>query len=536
MKLETNHIYRYLYTVIILFFSSQASVFAQVNFNSSNIPIIIIETNGKDILDDPKIVADMKIIDNGENINYLSDPANGYNGKISIEIRGSTSQSFPKKQYGFETQNSDGTNYNVSLLGLPPENDWILSAPYSDKTLIRNILVYKLSETLGHYAPRTKLCELLLNGEYMGVYVLTEKIKRDNNRVNISKLESDDVSGDDLTGGYIIKIDKSTGNSGPMWHSKFLGLNFQYEYPKYDEISSKQKDYIKNYIYSFEQALSSYYFMDLEIGYRKYIDVKSFVDFFIVNEVSKNIDGYFLSTFLFKDKDSKGGKLTMGPVWDFNLSFGNADYREGFLTDGFQVHINPSPWWWDRLLQDSTFVNDIKNRWCSIRDDLFSDQIIFSTIDSLSVLLDEAQQRNAKKWKVIGYDIWPNYYVGESYEDEIDYLKSWTSERLNWLDDNLSSNESIGLINEIKIPEPNVYPNPFRDKISYTFSLDKRENVSLVLYSINGTQVATILDDVGFSEGEYTINWDSSKIPGSIYLLELKYNREIISRKKVIKL
>ena len=238
----------------------------------------------------------MKIIDNGENRNFITDSANGYNGKISIEIRGSTSQSFPKKQYGFETQNNDGSNNNVSLLGLPSENDWILSAPYSDKSLIRNVLAYKLSESLGHYAPRTKFCELVLNKEYVGVYVLTEKIKRDKNRVDISKLKPEEIGGDDLTGGYIIKIDKSTGSSCYGWSTEIANIYIQNEYPDCDNIAPEQREYIKSFINNFEEALFSYNFADSLDGYLQFIDLNSALDYFIINEISKNIDSYGLST------------------------------------------------------------------------------------------------------------------------------------------------------------------------------------------------------------------------------------------------
>ncbi|MBL4654637.1 MAG: CotH kinase family protein, partial [Bacteroidia bacterium] len=148
-------------------------------FTSSNLPLVIINTNGQTILDDPRIVADMGIIYNGiGNRNNLTDTSNNYDGQISIELRGSSSLGFPKTSFSLETQDSSGNNLNVSLLGLPKENDWVLYAPYSDKSLIRNVLTYKLGNDLDWYAPRTVLCELILNGQYWGVYVLTEKIKR----------------------------------------------------------------------------------------------------------------------------------------------------------------------------------------------------------------------------------------------------------------------------------------------------------------------------------------------------------------------
>ncbi len=521
--------------LIVLLLQMPLSVFSQVDFTSSNIPVIVIETGPLEIVDEYRIVASMGIINNDVGlINYISDPFNDYSGLINIEYRGSTSVTFLKKSYGFETQVDNGDNLNVSLIDLPEENDWILYGPYSDKTLMRNILSYRLSRELGHYAPRTKLCELILNGEYRGVYVLIEKIKRDKNRVDIAKLNPGEISGDDLTGGYIIKIDKQTGNSGPTWRSELGGIYFQYEYPKYDEIVPEQKEYIKSYIDVFEQALISDHFMDSEFGYRKYMDESSFVDFFIINEISKNVDGYILSTFFYKDKDSNGGKLTMGPVWDYNFSFGNANYRDAFLTDGFQVSINPSPWWWNRLLQDPTFIGDIRNRWYSIRENQFSNETIIAIIDSLSLLLEESQQRNFERWNIIGRDIWPNYYVGESYEDEIDFLKTWTLGRLQWLDNNLYSWNSIENISINH--ETNVYPNPFSNYFYYDFSLNRPGDISLVLYDMNGMQVSSIIDDIYYPAGSFTIEWHSSEIPGSVYVLVLRINGEIVSIKKLVKL
>ena len=148
------------------------------NFTSSNLPIVVINTNGQAIQDDPRIVCDMGIIDNGfGNINSINDPFNDYNGKISIEYRGSSSQSFPKKAYALETQDAIGNNNNVSILGMPVENDWILYAPYTDKSLMRNFLTFYLGRRMNNYSPRTVYCELVVNGDYRGVYVLMEKIK-----------------------------------------------------------------------------------------------------------------------------------------------------------------------------------------------------------------------------------------------------------------------------------------------------------------------------------------------------------------------
>ena len=162
----------------------------------------------------------MRAINNEEGQrNNITDDGTDYDGRIAIEFRGSTSQGFPKKPYGLETQDSAGEN--IQFLGMPTENDWVLHNPYSDKSLMRNVLAFDMARAMGRYSPRTKFCEVFLNGQYQGVYVLMEKIKRDSNRVNIAELDATMNGGDALTGGYIVKIDKFNGSGGAGWQSPF---------------------------------------------------------------------------------------------------------------------------------------------------------------------------------------------------------------------------------------------------------------------------------------------------------------------------
>ena len=429
----------------------------QVNFTTSNLPIVVINTNGQTIVDDPRIVCDMGIIYNGVGIiNSINDTFNEYNGKISIEYRGSTAQSmFPKKPFGLETQKTNGDNNNVSLLGMPKENDWILYSPYTDKSLLRNVLTFDIGRKMGRYSSRTRFCELVIDSVYQGVYVFMEKLKRDKNRIDIAKLDNDDLAGDSLTGGYIVKIDKGTGGNGSDWTSPiappnalFQEIDYQFHYPKQNDILPAQANYIEDFITDFEYALNGPNFTDTSIGYPHYIDVLSFIDFFIMNEISRNIDGYRLSTFLYKEKDSKGGKINMGPLWDFNLAFGNADYCDGHLTSGWAVDFNYvcsfdgwlNPFWWSRLSQDSTYNNKLKCRWEELRLKSLHKDSIFDFIDSMAFYLNDAQQRNFQKWNILGTYVWPNYYVGNTFQDEIGYLKNWIDDRLTWLDNNMTGN------------------------------------------------------------------------------------------------
>ena len=474
------------------------------SFSSSNLPIIIIDTHGGEIINEPKIEADMYIVDNGPGMrNSITDPP-VFEGKIGIEIRGSSSQMFPKKQYGIETWDDQGEGIDVSLLGLPEEEDWVLFAPYNDKSLMRDALAYKLGRDLGRYAPRTKYCEVVLNGAYNGVYVLIEKIKRDGNRVAINKLDPDELEGDDLTGGYIIKVDKTEGDSGPGWESVFpppgrsgnQTVTFQYEEPKHDEIVPEQKEYIRKFMNEFEHTLAGNQFRDPAFGYTKYIDVNSFVDYFIMNELTKNVDAYRLSTFMYKQRDSDGGKLFMGPIWDYNLGFGNVDYCTSGNPEGFVIYFNSVcpddfwliPFWWTRLFDDEAFRDKVVDRWNSLRQGKFKTEAIHAYIDSVAdVLEEEAQQRNFEKWPVLNTYVWPNYFVGDSFESEVDWLKGWIADRMEWLDSNIpmlvTSNEQDLGRGGISLSS---FPNPFFEQVNFGYTLLRPATVDIELIDFNG--------------------------------------------------
>ncbi|MDO8928047.1 MAG: CotH kinase family protein, partial [Bacteroidota bacterium] len=417
--------------VLFLIFVLSFSTIAQT-FTSSNLPLVVINTNGQTIKDDPKVIVDMGIIWNGSGKrNALSDPKNNYNGKVGIEWRGSSSQGFPKKSYGFETRSADGLDIDVSLLDLPKENDWILYAPYTDKTMIRDVLTYTLDASLGHWSPRCRFVELFLNGSYEGVYVLMEKIKRNKNRVDIAKLTTTDNAGEALTGGYIVKIDKTTGGGGEGWSSNYsniVGRTFyQYDYPKSKEITTVQKSYIQTYIRLMENALYQEVF-NFPGNYHEYLNDSSFIDFMIINELAKNVDGYRLSSYLYKGKNDR---INCGPIWDFNLTYGNADYYNGWSTSGFQYQAYlgadywQNPFWWNKLMQDPAYVNKLKKRWTTLRKKELSEQRITFVIDSLTSLIAEAKDRNYQRWPILGVKVWPNYYVGNNYASEVSWMKNW---------------------------------------------------------------------------------------------------------------
>lgn len=522
--------------VFVIFAAAQNRQF------NSTLPLVFIDTNGRQIPDEPKIMASMGVIWNGDgNMNHTGDPFNHYDGYIAIETRGSSSQGFPKKSYGFETRDEAGEDIDFPLLGLPEEEDWIFYGPYSDKSLIRNALTFTLAQSLGHYASRIRFVELFLNNQYQGIYVLMEKIKRDKVRVDIARLRPEETSGIDLTGGYIIKIDKTTGSRGPGWDSKYRNSNnqpthYQFEVPAHDEIVGEQKNYIKKFVDEFEDAV--YYKRFRGAGsYTEYIDVGSFIDFMLINELSKNIDGYRLSTFLHKDK---GDKLKAGPIWDFNLAYGNADYYNGWSPYDFQINAKmpndgwANPFWWPALWADTAFVNQMKCRWNDLRKDQWSDSRIVAITDSLVAGLGDAVARNFERWPVLGMKVWPNYYVGSTYSDEVSWMKGWLNQRLFHLDSRLPGKCGGTLPSSEKKFAVSVYPNPMIHELKVKIVSPRLMNIRLRLYNATGSVISD--EQFPVAEGEEVITIDTRALPRGMYIYEIIKGSETVSKGKVVKL
>jgi len=349
------------------------------------------------IQNEPKVPASLEIYENGE----LT-----FTHNIGIEYRGSTSYRLSdKKSFGFETWDENGEDVDVSILGFPEEEDWILMGHVHrastntifDPSLMRHYIGYELFRSMGNYTSRAKFVEVTLDGNYMGVYVFMEKLKRDKERIDISRLEPNENDPENITGGYILKIDKTAGGDvapgqplsyyennwdddarynedisfrsiyatdqsvldfepfrDPYHPLQYMETYFLYEYPKAADISIEQKAYIQNYVQEFETALINDDFTTDVRTYTDYIDINSFVDYFILNELVRNIDGYRISTYLHKDL---GGKLKLGPVWDLNIGYedpGRIPITQWSINYNSFVRQDPClvPFRWDRFLAD----------------------------------------------------------------------------------------------------------------------------------------------------------------------------------------
>lgn len=551
MRYRSRQIGRTLVGMVLAAVLGLGAAAQPVDFTGSHLPIVVLDTEGQAIPDEPKIMARMGVIDNGPGQrNHVDDPFNAYDGWIGIEKRGSSSQFFfPKKQYAVETRQADGSNRNVALLGFPEENDWILHAPYSDKSLMRNVLVYTLARRLGWYASRTRYCEVVLNGDYQGVYVLMETIKWDDNRVDIARLRPDEVSGDDLTGGYIVKVDKTDGADVSGWWSAYpapanpaRGIFYQYHYPRPDEIVPAQEAYIQAFIEGFEDLMHSPDFADPARGYPSMLDVASFVDYFILNEVSRNVDGYRLSAFLYKDKDSTDGRLVMGPVWDYNLAFGNADYYNGSGIAGFQVDFAVAedafhlPFWWGRLLEDPAFAEAIEVRWRDLRQTILHSDSLTAWVDATAASLGEAQARNFQRWPVFGEYVWPNAYVGASYEDEVDYLKRWMRDRLVWLDEHIGEAARVGTETRSLLGGRDVRlvgPNPFVQSTRLEVEVAAPQPVRIEVVDVLGRPVAMLHEGGMEGRRRYVFAVDGQALAAGVYLLRVQGRRFVEVRSLV---
>ena len=423
--------------------------------NSATIATVKINTAGNTIVNEPKVPATFSLFKDGE-VSVSAPIGIEYRGKFSYIV-------FPKKSYGIELKDESGEEASLPLLGMPASDDWILYASYNDKTFCRNVLIYDLSNRMQRYAARSAFVELELNGDYDGLYVLMEKPERGADKINITKMLASDIAGEAVTGGYILKIDKTDGEdwadhmiyteaisfrSGYGVYNNVLAYEpfgtkqgeetyFLYDNPKAYEISAEQRDYIKSYVDAFETALSTETFEGTSRNYLNYIDLDSFVDYFILNELGANPDAYRLSTYLTKDRN---GKLKMGPVWDFDFGFGNDDrstterwiyqYNTNYPLDGWLV-----PFWWPQLMSDPLFRQAVKERWNELINDELSIVNIEAMVDGYATELINSGviERNFSRWDVLDGSPAENEMV-EAYNDEIDELKAWIESRHAWMD------------------------------------------------------------------------------------------------------
>ena len=416
-----------------------AGAFAQIY----DLPIVFIDSKDYCLNHNvrKKIPATIKVLDAKTNNIADSSKAKQYN--IGIKVHGGLSRAFPKQNYSIEFHDSTGKDINVSLLGLPPSDDWILHGPYVDKSMVRNSFGHWLFRQTGRYSPRTKHFDLYINGAYRGVYVLIERIKRDKYRVDVNKLKETDTEGENLTGGYIwafslLKRDSKSVDETEFEFSTSGETNVTLRYPITKKLANEQKEYLKNYLDDFEDL-----FKDGKngSGYKNYVDVASAVDYMLLQELAQNSDDYSENLFMHKSKDKTdeqgnktAGKITLGPPWNFHTAFINSNipeksnddkneadttvrYGSQFVNNwaiekiyeilnnqsnggtGFSLKLAE---WLPKIWKDSVFQIEASKRWAELRSGVWHTKVIDAYLDSMKTYLTSAAERNFKRWPNLG--------------------------------------------------------------------------------------------------------------------------------------
>ncbi|MBL7472932.1 CotH kinase family protein [Robertkochia sediminum] len=326
---------------------------------------------------------------------------------------------FGKKPYQVKFSES------TEMLGIPADRKWVFLAEWSDKSLMRNKITYEMGamSTLG-YTPKGEFVDLFVNDDYQGTYLMAQKVEVTPNRVNIGQ------------NGYLVEIDQlerldpeDVYFTPEIFTSHFANNVFNIKSPEIAQ-GSAAYNAISNHINEFESALFGSNFKDPDTGYRAYIDVPSFVDWYLINEISKTTDAQFWSSIYFTWVP--GEKIKMGPLWDFDLSYGNVEYTDARYTEGYWIKDNL---WFSRLFEDPYFANAVKERFQYYKNNM---GYLLGKIDAYANYIDASQTDNYELWGTLGNYVWPNPVWFDTYEEEVDHLKNWLTTRMNWLDSEFS--------------------------------------------------------------------------------------------------
>jgi hypothetical protein len=426
----------------------------------TSVPIIFLEVGGKALSKDTRVRGRIKIVEDHDGTHRnLATLKPSFESPMSVRIAGTSSAIvYPKKSLALKLEDAQGNESGAPLLGMPSHDSWRLYACYADKPCLRNALTYTLYRELapkgGLWGSRLRFVEVYLDGKYHGMYNLVENVKRGRYRVPIPKVAPDMASGD-ITGGYIFMRNQEGKGPGTTFTSA-AGDIYVYHYPKPAVITSAQKSYLRNYVDRFETMIKSSSYADPEKGYRKWIHTGSFVDYLLFSELSKNLDAYKKSAYMYKQADPLGGTLYFGPPWDYDLAYGNAwnptsDGRQlnaewgrtdKWVYDLKRMETRPEhrpPFWWYYLLRDPTFKRDIACRWKELRKGPVTTANINAKIDHWLKVTTDAEKRDHVRWPTIGKWVWAIPFVGRTLQEDIQYFRNFVQNRVRWMDQNVGS-------------------------------------------------------------------------------------------------
>lgn len=400
---------------------------------------------------------------------------------MMIRGRGNSTWGMPKKPYRIKL------DVEHHMLGMSANNrDWVLLSNYADKSLIRNALAFKIGQWVElEFTPEFRFVDVILNGEYVGNYMITDQIEVANNRVPVEKQDTSMLSLPAITGGYLLEID-GFANSEPVWFQTDQGVKTTIKYPDDDEINDAQLNYIKDYIQNYEDVLMSEDFKNPETGFRSLTDSATLVNWYIASELTGNPD-CFWSTYIYKKR--LNDKLFYGPLWDYDIAFNN-DSRQGDAVNKLmrESAYNPKVWI-NRLWQDEWFVRAVGKRWEHLVEWGIADSIQ-KYINAASDLIEISQEENFERWNNIDSKVYLEQFLFETWEENIGFLRDYVDERVHFLNENLAEyvdpfviedyyysirNIRSGLVIDINNENPNELNmwEPVEDKLSQQWEINE---------------------------------------------------------------
>lgn len=434
----------------------------------THLPLMVIDTGGEEIpgrgLKDEngghlglsvtadgadRIAAQMQVMDSATKNNHPTDEPT-VESRAVIHVRGNSSRYFDKVGYRLELVDENGSNNPQSLMGMDAHHEWALHGPFLDKTLLRNYMWYNIAGECMEYAPNVRFCELILNGEYQGVYVLTEMIGngKEGARLNMEV----DVKDNTYT-GYLLRLDRYDDSEEDWLRSLTTysyrnddDLKLEIEYPGPKKLTPEMRESIKTDFSAFEKGLYSYDYDSKRYGYRAYVDVDSFVNYLIINEMTANFDAGSYSTYIYKDIS---GKLKMC-VWDFNNSCDN--YQESSVTQVQHLDLLRKLWF-NMMVKDEYFTERVIERYRELRQTYLNEEYLLNYIDEVTEYLGPAIDRNFEVWGYSFEDdtlLEPSERNIHSYRGAIRQLKSFIMERGSWLDENIETIRQYSAESKVK--------------------------------------------------------------------------------------
>jgi hypothetical protein len=482
---------------------------SNVSFNpdpgSTGLPVVQITTTGGV----PITSRDLYVTGSVTIVPGTQTPGVGYTGTMQIKGHGHSTWGMPKKPYKIKLDSK------ASLLGMPSNKSWVLLANYDDKTMLRDYIASELSDRLGlPWASHSGYVELYLNGQYQGTYELIEQVKVASSRVNITSMAETDISGDALTGGYLLQID--TRQDEAFIFTTTHGVPFGLEDPDFtpDPEIPQQTSYIQNYVQSAENALYSSTYTDPATGWPAYFDSNALVNFYLVNEIMGNRDGgkFYSSDYVYKDRSNP--LLYMGPVWDFDISSGNEN--EATIENPTVPWMNIRASWYARLFTDPAFKAKVVTQWNSVKQSQLDTLPAF--IDQAAAVVAQAQSNNFKRWPILGETVWPNPQALGSYQAEVDYLKTWLNLRIGYLDSQFNGKSATKTTLIVDHASPH-----FGDPVTLTSAVTNASSVRITSGSVSFLSGALVVGSASL-DGTGTATLVTTDLPLGTHAVTAVYN------------